>query len=66
MTAESHGIREILIFHLGSRVDTPNLNSSHNSDLNEGASKYTTNNRIIFKMDEYADYWLTIGSCVRV
>ena len=54
MTAESHGIREILIF------------SSHNSDLNEGASKYTTNNRIIFKMDEYADYWLTIGSCVRV
>jgi hypothetical protein len=49
MTAESHGIREILIFHLGSRVDTPNLNSSHNSELNDGASKYTKNNRINIK-----------------
>ena len=47
MSSEPHGIKEILIFHLGLRVETPNVNSNSKSDFDEGASKYTINRRLI-------------------
>jgi hypothetical protein len=41
MRSEPHGIKEIVIFHFGLRVDPPNLNNNSKSDFDEGASKYT-------------------------